>query len=54
MDVLQMLPQDPMEDHEELMKRLEMCYGYALVKQVYQSQMKSRRQKADESIQEVE
>lgn len=54
MDVLRMLPQDKMEDHEELMKRLEICYGHALVKQVYQSQMKNRRQKADESIHEVE
>lgn len=54
MDVLQTLPEEEAENYESLVKKLEMRYGHAHLEQVYRTQIKNRRQKATESLQEFE
>ncbi|KAK4879516.1 hypothetical protein RN001_007662 [Aquatica leii] len=52
--VLQTVPDHLQENYELLISRLEMRYRDAHLQQVYQAQIKSRVQKAAESLQEFE
>ncbi|KAK4880438.1 hypothetical protein RN001_008584 [Aquatica leii] len=52
--ILQTVPDHLQENYELLISRLEMRYGDAHLQQVYQAQIKSRVQKAAESLQEFE
>ncbi|KAK4875363.1 hypothetical protein RN001_011785 [Aquatica leii] len=52
--ILQTVPDHLQENYELLISRLEMRYEDAHLQQVYQAQIKSRVQKAAESLQEFE
>ncbi|XP_072397444.1 uncharacterized protein [Diabrotica undecimpunctata] len=54
LDVLQTIAVEETDDFEQLKKRLNMRYGHEHLEHVYQSQLKNRRQKKDEALQEYE
>lgn len=53
-EVLRTIPTEHQQNYELLIEALEMRYGEAHLQQVYQAQLKSRRQRTDESLQQLE
>ncbi|KAJ8948861.1 hypothetical protein NQ318_013514 [Aromia moschata] len=54
LEILQSIPEEQQNDYESIIGALEIGYGHKYLRQVYQSQIKSRQQKSNESLQEYE
>ncbi|KAJ8952818.1 hypothetical protein NQ318_008139 [Aromia moschata] len=53
-EILQSIPEEQQNDYDRIVGALEIRYGHKYLRQVYQSQIKSRQQKSNESFQEYE
>ncbi|KAJ8940395.1 hypothetical protein NQ318_009826 [Aromia moschata] len=54
LEILQSIPEEQQNDYDRIVGALEMRYGHKYLRQVYQSQIKSRQQRTNESLQEYE
>lgn len=54
LSVLQTVPPAERQNYEDLIRRLEMLFGHKHMELVYRSQLRSRHQKSNESLQEFE
>ncbi|KAJ8933461.1 hypothetical protein NQ318_011284 [Aromia moschata] len=54
LEILQSIPEEQQNDYNRIVEALEIRYGYKYLRQVYQSQIKSRQQKTNQSLQEYE
>ncbi|KAJ8932525.1 hypothetical protein NQ318_012846 [Aromia moschata] len=48
------IPEEQQNDYDRIVGALEIRYGHKYLRQVYQSQIKSRQQRSNESLQEYE
>ncbi|KAJ8944788.1 hypothetical protein NQ318_003656 [Aromia moschata] len=54
LEILQSIPEEQQNDYDRIVGALEIRYGHKYLRQVYQSQIKSRQQRSNESLQEYE
>ncbi|KAJ8951273.1 hypothetical protein NQ318_008176 [Aromia moschata] len=54
LEILQSIPEEQQNDYDRIIGALEIRYGHKYLRQVYQSQIKSRQQRSNESLQEYE
>ncbi|KAJ8936913.1 hypothetical protein NQ318_010940 [Aromia moschata] len=54
LEILQSIPEEQQNDYDRIVGALEIRYGHKYLRQVYQSQIKSRQQRTNESLQEYE
>ncbi|KAJ8943177.1 hypothetical protein NQ318_008041 [Aromia moschata] len=54
LEILQSIPEEQQNDYNRIVGALEIRYGHKYLRQVYQSQIKSRQQRSNESLQEYE
>ncbi|KAJ8942552.1 hypothetical protein NQ318_021954 [Aromia moschata] len=54
LEILQSIPEEQQNDYDRIIGALEIRYGHKYIRQVYQSQIKSRQQRSNESLQEYE
>ncbi|KAJ8958333.1 hypothetical protein NQ318_017479 [Aromia moschata] len=54
LEILQSIPEEEQNDYDRIIGALEIRYGHKYLRQVYQSQIKSRQQRSNESLQEYE
>ncbi|KAJ8936888.1 hypothetical protein NQ318_010915 [Aromia moschata] len=54
LEILQSIPEEQQNDYDRIIGALEIKYGHKYLRQVYQSQIKSRQQRSNESLQEYE
>ncbi|KAJ8946222.1 hypothetical protein NQ318_013033, partial [Aromia moschata] len=54
LETLQSIPEEQQNDYDRIVGALEIRYGHKYLRQVYQSQIKSRQQRSNESLQEYE
>ncbi|KAJ8954406.1 hypothetical protein NQ318_011080 [Aromia moschata] len=54
LEILQSIPEERQNDYDRIVGALEIRYGHKYLRQVYQSQIKSRQQRTNESLQEYE
>ncbi|KAJ8956618.1 hypothetical protein NQ318_013971 [Aromia moschata] len=54
LEILQSIPEEQQNDYDRIIGALEVRYGHKYLRQVYQSQIKSRQQRSNESLQEYE
>ncbi|KAJ8944636.1 hypothetical protein NQ318_004723 [Aromia moschata] len=54
LEILQSIPEEQQNDYGRIVGALEIRYGHKYLRQVYQSQIKSRQQRTNESLQEYE
>ncbi|KAJ8936232.1 hypothetical protein NQ318_010647 [Aromia moschata] len=54
LEILQSIPEEQQNDYDRIVGALEIRYGHKHLRQVYQSQIKSRQQRSNESLQEYE
>ncbi|KAJ8937184.1 hypothetical protein NQ318_017033 [Aromia moschata] len=54
LEILQSIPEQQQNDYDRIVGALEIRYGHKYLRQVYQSQIKSRQQRSNESFQEYE
>ncbi|KAJ8937677.1 hypothetical protein NQ318_002347 [Aromia moschata] len=54
LEILQSIPEEQQNDYHRIVGALEIRYGHKYLRQVYQSQIKSRQQRTNESLQEYE
>ncbi|KAJ8952419.1 hypothetical protein NQ318_014511, partial [Aromia moschata] len=54
LEILQSIPEEQQNDYDRIVRALEISYGHKYLRQVYQSQIKSRQQRTNESLQEYE
>ncbi|KAJ8935812.1 hypothetical protein NQ318_023366 [Aromia moschata] len=54
LEILQSIPEELQNDYDRIIGALEIRYGHKYLPQVYQSQIKSRQQRSNESLQEYE
>ncbi|KAJ8962167.1 hypothetical protein NQ318_018124 [Aromia moschata] len=54
LEILQSIPEEQQNDYDSIIGALEIRYGHKYLRQVYQSQIKSRQQRSNESLQEYE
>ncbi|KAJ8957234.1 hypothetical protein NQ318_007798 [Aromia moschata] len=54
LEILQSIPEEQQNDYDRIVEALEMRDGHKYLRQVYQSQIKSRQQRSNESLQEYE
>ncbi|KAJ8939220.1 hypothetical protein NQ318_014921, partial [Aromia moschata] len=54
LEILQSIPEEQQNDYDRIVGTLEIRYGHKYLRQVYQSQIKSRQQRSNESLQEYE
>ncbi|KAJ8957183.1 hypothetical protein NQ318_007745 [Aromia moschata] len=54
LEILQSIPEEQQNDYDRIVGALEIKYGHKYLRQVYQSQIKSRQQRINESLQEYE
>ncbi|KAJ8948632.1 hypothetical protein NQ318_022698 [Aromia moschata] len=54
LEILQSIPEVQQNDYDRIVGALEIRYGHKSLRQVYQSQMKSRQQRSNEFLQEYE
>ncbi|KAJ8947340.1 hypothetical protein NQ318_002866 [Aromia moschata] len=52
LDILQSIPEEQQNDYDRIVGALELRYGHKYLRHVYQSQIKSRQQTTNESLQE--
>ncbi|KAJ8939481.1 hypothetical protein NQ318_022535 [Aromia moschata] len=54
LEILQSIPEEQQNDYDRIVGALEIRYGHKYLRQVYQSQIKSKQQRSNESLQEYE
>ncbi|KAJ8944536.1 hypothetical protein NQ318_009699 [Aromia moschata] len=54
LEILQSIPDEQQNDYDRILGALEIRYGHKYLRQVYKSQLKSRQQRTNESLQEYE
>ncbi|KAJ8936420.1 hypothetical protein NQ318_014858 [Aromia moschata] len=54
LEILQNIPEEQQNDYNRIVEALEIRYGHKYLRQVYQSQIKGRQQRSNESLQEYE
>ncbi|KAJ8936966.1 hypothetical protein NQ318_015629 [Aromia moschata] len=54
LETLQSIPEEQQHDYDRIVGALEIRYRHKYLRQVYQSQIKSRQQRSNESLQEYE
>ncbi|KAJ8952345.1 hypothetical protein NQ318_017239 [Aromia moschata] len=54
LEILQSIPEEQQNDYDRIIGALEIRYGHKYLRQVYQSQIKSRQKRSNESLQEYE
>ncbi|KAJ8937331.1 hypothetical protein NQ318_011835 [Aromia moschata] len=54
LEILQSISEEQQNDYDRIVGALEIRYGHKYLRQVYQSQIKSRQQSSNESLQEYE
>ncbi|KAJ8941409.1 hypothetical protein NQ318_010155, partial [Aromia moschata] len=54
LEILQSIPEEQQNDYDRIIGAVEIRYGHKYLRQVYQSQIKSRQQRSNESLQEYE
>ncbi|KAJ8948954.1 hypothetical protein NQ318_022976 [Aromia moschata] len=54
LEILHSIPEEQQNDYDRIVGALEIRYGHKYLRQVYQSQIKSRQQRTNESLQEYE
>ncbi|KAJ8940393.1 hypothetical protein NQ318_009824 [Aromia moschata] len=54
LEILQSIPEEQRNDYNRILGALEIRHGHKYLRQVYQSQIKSRQQRRNESLQEYE
>ncbi|KAJ8954294.1 hypothetical protein NQ318_005877 [Aromia moschata] len=54
LEILHSIPEEQQNDYDRIVGALEIRYGHKYLRQVYQSQIKSRQQRSNESLQEYE
>ncbi|KAJ8953831.1 hypothetical protein NQ318_006681 [Aromia moschata] len=54
LEILQSIPEEQQNDYDRIVGALEIRYGHKYLRQVYQSQIKSRQQRSNESLQEYD
>ncbi|KAJ8952775.1 hypothetical protein NQ318_008092 [Aromia moschata] len=54
LEILQSIPEEQQNDYDRIVGSLEIKYGHKYLRQLYQSQIKSRQQRSNESLQEYE
>ncbi|KAJ8935271.1 hypothetical protein NQ318_023157 [Aromia moschata] len=54
LEILQSIPEEQQNDYDSIVGALEIRYGHKYLRQVYQSQIKSRQQRSNESLQKYE
>ncbi|KAJ8955239.1 hypothetical protein NQ318_000265 [Aromia moschata] len=54
LEILHSIPEEQQNDYDRIIGALEIRYGHKYLRQIYQSQIKSRQQRSNESFQEYE